>query len=443
MSWMGDWNSLSRSFKRTDSSTNNDCGDPGKLESIVSWMGDWNSLSRSFNPVVTIAFFKVIVVVIISLSLSDWWAYADNPDDVVESCANPETECYSFCDTDKIVSVQFSDDDYMFDDEVVPPNKVINSHESTSTYCIAELMGACAYKYWMIFKLVPLLLHILSLILQFASWRISGNFAPQQVQYDIMLMFLYPEHKANFSIRVSDFDHEHTFPGSVGDGDVDGDGDGIQPGCVSGAVDSASNSTGDEDGTFGGEGWTEFKANRIEMINWLRPGFTNLYNVFAFLEVLTALYVWGELMFPSTYCGDVRPLSLYYYPILMSLAELIKLNLYVATRYAVIGSYSRSLFALFNLELLWTNLWMAVVLAAWFGATLLWLLWDGARWLALRIYYNLSGNWPEWPQQQRSEASMRSGHGAVELESSVNPLATATATAAAASIAVDPKLAEP
>ena len=78
------------------------------------------------------------------------------------------------------------------------------------------------------------------------------------------------------------------------------------------------------------------------------------------------LYVWGELMYPYVYCGAVRPLSLYYYPILMSLAELMKFNIYVSLQHSLAGRYSEALCAVLNAEMVLTNLWVSTVLAVLF-----------------------------------------------------------------------------
>ena len=87
-------------------------------------------------------------------------------------------------------------------------------------------------------------------------------------------------------------------------------------------------------------------------------------SVFSFLEVLTVIYVWGELRFPPIYCGAVRPLSLYFYPILMTMIDLIKFNAYVFTRLFRVKCYGEALMSLSNLEFFVTNLWITLVLAA-------------------------------------------------------------------------------
>ena len=88
-----------------------------------------------------------------------------------------------------------------------------------------------------------------------------------------------------------------------------------------------------------------------------------LYSIFAFIEIFTVIYVWGELQYPAVYCGNVRPLSLYYYPILMSLLDMIKLNMYMFSTQLKKKQLLSALFALFNVEIFITNTWVTFVLS--------------------------------------------------------------------------------
>lgn len=350
------------------------CAESGEVE--TGSVSAWNYLSRTRNPVVAISVFKVALVVGISLGLNNWWMYASSSA-VVDSCSNPDGDCYSFCGASKTVSVAFTDDDFFFDDLYVPPALEIVSHESTADYCIAELMGTCAYKYWMVFKLVPLLLHFVQLAMQFLMWHVCDDFTPQQKQYDIVIAHLYPTVWLHFGFKEDD---------------------------------RKSNDESTERNSN-----RSFLASRLCMIDSLKtPG---LYNIFAFIEMLTALYVWGELLFPSTFCGAARPLSLYYYPILMSIAELIKFNIYVCMRYAASAKYFHAVAALLNMELFATNLWVSLTLAVYFASILVFSLWEFIRSIQLLWYKELSGTRTEWPKE--SECSV-----GVELEdaSTSNPI---------------------
>ena len=91
-----------------------------------------------------------------------------------------------------------------------------------------------------------------------------------------------------------------------------------------------------------------------------------LYSIFAFIEIFTVIYVWGELQFPAVYCGKIRPLSLYYYPMAMSLLDLVKLNMYVSTRHIQNKQYRNSI-AILNFELFITNTWVTFLLAILFS----------------------------------------------------------------------------
>jgi len=156
--------------------------------------------------------------------------------------------------------------------------------------------------------MVPLLLHVVGFILQLGTWWICGDFVPQQKQYDEIIANLYPQvYDANKS-RACDI--------------------GV--------------------------------AGRLRLLRKLASPIS--YSVFAFLEILTVTYVWGELLFPPLYCGLVRPLSMYYYPVLMSLLDLLKFNIYVASRLLRSKRFVEGLFALLDIELFATNLWLTCAL---------------------------------------------------------------------------------
>ena len=353
-------------------------------DTVIGWK--WDELSKQCNPLILISIFKVGVVIVISLSLSDWWKLSAS-NAVVESCASPVGSCYSFCDSDSIIDVAFTDDDFKFDDVYVPPSLIRTSHMSSVEYCIAELLGTCAYKYWMIFKLVPLLLHLLSLALQFFMWRLCHNFTPQQKQYDVIILYFYPKlseqvgpRTLGVGDRLANSDHIYTSSDLL-----------VKWRCMC----------------------TELKE----------PQF---YSIFAFLEMFTALYVWGELIFPSIYCNPVRPLSLYYYPILMSLAELIKFNLYVAMRYASIYHYADAAVALVDFEYFVLNLSVSIALAVWFSTTVCTSLCNGVVWAFMQGYYTLSGSRPNWPAVSDGKKQNEK----LELSSAVNPLVSSGSTIA-------------
>jgi len=278
--------------------------------------------------VVVIAFVKLLLALAVSLSLSDWWTYgplstAARNSQVVESCSNSNVgDCYSFCRAAATVDVILEDDDIAFDDLLVPPNMRIVEHSTTTGFCIAELSGTCAYNYWLIFKLVPVLLCVLLFALQCFCWRHYKEFTPQQRQYDVILRELYPD------VMVDD----------------------PEP-----AEDSSM-------------GRAAVGSGRLGLLCRLHEPY--FYSVFAFIEMVTVAYVWGELLFPSVYCGSVRPLSLYYFPILMSLLDLTKFNVYTAGKLFWNRHDAEALFAAFSLELFATNLWVTAALAAMFAGSL-------------------------------------------------------------------------
>ena len=285
--------------------------------SLASFLRD-----RSSRAVIILTFVKLLLAVAVSLSLNSWWTFGGDSDDaVVESCSNPTVgHCHSVCGDVQTISVNITDDDYAFS-QTVPPTVSTATHYSSASYCVASFRQDCAYKYWLVMKMVPLLFHVAGFLLQFITLRFKRDFNPQQRQYDVIIAHLYPD-------VCPDTDHGG--------------------------------------GMVGGARSYNYAAMLSELL--VSPS----SSVFVFIEMLTVVYVWGELWFPPIYCGQARPLSLYYYPILMSMLDLTKFNFYVATRLRVRRRFGEALFALLSLELFATNLWISVVLSV--GFVVSWML---------------------------------------------------------------------
>ena len=262
--------------------------------------------------------------VALSMLINDWWTYGLYSEVIVASCADPSVSgCHAFCGDTTTIPVQVTTDDYQFeyDDLGISKSVTVTSSSTDSPYCIAELPGGCAYKYWLVFKLVPVLLHVL--MFQYLALLHLKTFSPQQRQFDIILGSLHPTLLAPEAGPVQD-----------------------------GPAASAR------------------KGADIEvMLAELRH--PRAFNVFAFLEVCTVIYVWGELVFPPTFCGEARPLSLFYYPILMTLSDLIRLNVYVATKLVARGRHFDAILVLAHVGLVWTHAWTTCYLAANYMAGLL------------------------------------------------------------------------
>jgi len=296
----------------------------GKIFSFAKSTGPRSGSSVASSTVFGMALAKFLLGVTISLLLDDWWRYsggADAPGNnaVLASCSNPKVgNCLSFCGDVDIVTVDITDDDVVTQplDGVSISHKI--DHLQVSSYCIASLPGYCGYEYWLDFKLLPVLLQLLGLALQVILWRFgSGEFSetPQKGQYDLILDAMYPH------IR-----------GVTGIGEVKAP-----------AI------------TF---------ASRAALLDRLTtPAFPS---VFWFLELVTMVYVWVELAFPPLYCGSVLPLSLYYYPILMSLLDLIKLNIYASVQLWEAKRRVESVLVLLDLQLFVTHLWVTVSLGLMF-----------------------------------------------------------------------------
>ncbi len=107
-----------------------------------------------------------------------------------------------------------------------------------------------------------------------------------------------------------------------------------------------------------------YSSRRMALLNQLSR--RTFFNVFAFIEMFTVVYVWGELRYPPVFCGATRPLSLYYYPIALSMLDLIKFNIYVAVEHWKSGCHLDAALAPLNLEMFITNLWVTAALSVMF-----------------------------------------------------------------------------
>ena len=136
---------------------------------------------------------KLILAMLIALTINDWWLLGPLDTSLVQSCSSSKsTSCESYCNDNSIVHVNITDDDYTVDVYTFPSDVEFNQHYNVYSYCIAELPGHCAYDYWLIFKLVPLLLHIMSFCLQILFWVLFRDFSPQRKQFDTTIRCLYP-----------------------------------------------------------------------------------------------------------------------------------------------------------------------------------------------------------------------------------------------------------
>ena len=269
------------------------------------------------NTVVWIALGKLLLGAIVSFSLYEWWTYsggssAPGNDIVIDSCANPKAaNCNSYCGNVSTISVNITDDDYIFDPSAITPSVIVEGHNSITSYCVADFRGYCAYDYWLVFKLPPFLLQVLFFFLQCLTLWYWDDFSPQERQYRVIIRHLYPESMVGgnevdataTATATNNSDNESAFR---------------QPDA---GVDSSFSSGLDV-------GKKEVNITTLEMLEELNcPRFGS---VFSFVEMITVVYVWGELWSPPVYCGSVRPLSLYYYPIIMCLLDLLKFNVFVA-----------------------------------------------------------------------------------------------------------------
>ena len=131
----------------------------------------------------TILLGKCVLGVVISLVLNDWWTYGGGPDvpgnDIsLTSCSDPTVgNCFAFCGDVHIIPVNITDDDVVTDYVDGQSDPQTYEHTQSSSYCAATFPGYCGYQYWFDFKLFPILLQLLQLLLQMVLWRFgSGDF---------------------------------------------------------------------------------------------------------------------------------------------------------------------------------------------------------------------------------------------------------------------------
>jgi len=307
----------------------------------VSRIPEWlKHLWTHYTPsVVLIGLLKLLLVIVVSITLNQWWSYSSNKSTsannvVLESCSNPTVgDCYSYCGDVITVDVNITDDDYAIDGDHSPPQIYTYAHYALSSYCIAELRGYCAYDYWLLFKLVPIMLHVVGFVLQCIALWYHQEFTPQQRQYDIIISHRYPSLLANSC---------NSNRNSICNRNKDTNG-------------------GDCESSVGNETVVHGELQSDTMLNELtkRPS----DSIFVFLEMVTVVYVWGELLYPPVYCGSVRPLSLYYYPIVMSLLDLTKFNIYVCTELFRRKQYLLAIFSVLDLEIFVSNFWISTCLS--------------------------------------------------------------------------------
>ena len=311
-----------------------------------------------------------------SLAINNWWSFSGGTGDnhLIESCSNPAPgNCHSFCDDIVVIDVEFTTDDFDFVN--IDGSNVQNktSHDIQDPYCIADFRSNCAYQYWLVFKLVPIALHVAGFLMQLLTWWYYKDFTPQQKQYDVIIAHLYSE---------------------------------ISTATAPGAAAATATATDTDTAADTGQQNTDV-VNYPEMFRGLleKP----YASVFSLLEVMTVVYVWGELLYPPVYCGSARPLSLYYYPVGMSLLELTKFNFYASRQLYKQKRYDKAVFALLSIEMMGTTAWVTTCLALIFLIGVVYDCCLRVKWLLQLVLYKLCAErfpgMPEWPEMRNDEQS--------------------------------------
>jgi len=222
--------------------------------------------SNNNNSILFITIAKFMFVLFITFYTNNWWSKGspNNSNAIVESCSNKHpNNCNSYCNDVTIMVLNMTDDDTYLDFGSTPAEIFITPHQSTSSYCIAELYGSCAYDYWMVFKLVPLLMHMLISCLQLYFWWLVGDFNPQRKQYDTILHYIYPDIYSSVTNTTSKL-----------------------------LISSTSTSTSS---TPAPPVQHPHNPQYRELFMVLERPEHTYCNIFSFLEIIIAIYVWAEL----------------------------------------------------------------------------------------------------------------------------------------------------
>jgi len=340
------------------------------------------------STIFVIALGKFLFGVAISLALNDWWTYGGGPDvpgnDIsLASCSDPTVgNCFSFCGDVHIIPVNITDDDVVTDYVNGQSDPQTYEYTQSSSYCTATFPGYCGYQYWFDFKLFPMCLQFLQVLLQTILWRFGSDefpATPQKGQYDLILEQMYPQ----------------MCPETGGKGDLKRK----QPEAT--------------------------LASRVALLGRLTtPVFPSL---FWFLELVTLLFVWAGLLYPPVYCGSTLPLSLYYYPIMMSLLDLMKLNIYASVELFAVNRNLESALVMLNLQLLFTHMWITVALGVMYVAFvfrdctrgLLWCL-DGMAGRGVKLEWSVEGGPSDADTADLKAVEMTAGGG--NSGETVNPM---------------------
>jgi len=329
--------------------------------------------SSKSNLLFWITLAKFAFALLVSLLLNNWWTYSgglslERNSQILASCSSKTVgNCYSFCGDIDVIVINILDDDLALVDDVYDPTGTVSvPHTQTTSYCVAQLNGSCGYQFWLDFKLAPIVFQIVTLVLQIFLWQFgSGEFtsSPQDSQYDQIIDHLHPH------IRDAMVDARNDTPVTL--------------------------------------------ASRLELIKRLATPLSPC--VFWFLELVTVVYVWGELLFPPVFCDAVRPLSLYYYPILMCLFDLMKLNVYCAIELWKAKRYVQGMLALLDLQLFATHFWMTVVLGALFLGALVREFVGGLCWCMILLMGRREPIF--WPGPYQESGNVTPGINGIEIGS--------------------------
>ena len=226
-------------------------------------------------------------------------------DDYWYYCANNSTDMIETC-----TSAEYNNCNSYCDDVtttlVTTNDDIFMFHYSTGGYCTARFDGNCACKYWQRFMLLPLFMHLMHFILQTICFVCFYQLDPQQIHYNIINKYLTME------------------------------------------VGSAY------------EWWSEVLRELCQ-----QP----YYSGFAFIEIITMVYVWLELWFTPVHCGGHIRLSQVYFPLFMTLLDISKYNIYMSFKHIRNNQWGASVTALFNLRFLGVYFLLTVVLGGVYACT--------------------------------------------------------------------------
>ena len=95
------------------------------------------------------------------------------------------------------------------------------------------------------------------------------------------------------------------------------------------------------------------------------------YSGFAFIEIITMIYVWLELWYSPVQCSNTIRLSQVYFPLLMTLLDISKYNVYISMQHIRQKQVTAAVTSFFNMYFLISYFILTILLGCLYGYTIL------------------------------------------------------------------------